>query len=402
MKRLLASIPVLAAAAVLGAAKAPARVPARGLVLDAPGTDFRVADFTRDPVGPKDILIEILYSGICHSDIHAALNDGGGDPAKTFPIVPGHEIVGRVTQVGAEVATFKVGDIAGVGCFVDSCGACDQCGLGREQFCRNRDPQPNRLRDGRNFRGGYSNRVVVPERNAIHIPAGADLKRVPPLLCAGVTVWSPIHASKVKQGDRVGVAGFGGLGHMAVKYLVALGAEVTVFDVTDAKRDDALRLGAKRYVNVREPNPWEGMEDSFDFILSTIPAADYRVGDYLRLVRYDGGEMAVVGLPPGLTISLGELMAAPHRRLYGSIVVVFGDGIAAAPDKENWPADGWRARVEMARLFVDCVNRHGGDATLLLLPERGLHGNTHFPFADTNSEAVADQIAGWLRDKDLD
>lgn len=252
--------------------------------------------------------------------IHAALNDGGGDPAKTFPIVPGHEIVGRVTQVGAEVASFKVGDIAGVGCFVDSCGACDQCGLGREQFCRNRDPQPNRLRDGRNFRGGYSNRVVVPERNAIHIPAGADLKRVPPLLCAGVTVWSPIHASKVKQGDKVGVAGFGGLGHMAVKYLVALGAEVTVFDVTDAKRDDALRLGAKRYVNVRGPNPWEGMEDSFDFILSTIPAADYRVGDYLRLVRYDGGEMAVVGLPPGLKIGLGELMAAPHRRLYGSIV----------------------------------------------------------------------------------
>ncbi len=320
MKPLLASIPALAAAAVLCAAEPSARVPARGLVLDAPGADFRVADFTRDPVGPKDILIEILYSGICHSDIHAALNDGGGDPAKTFPIVPGHEIVGRVTQVGAEVASFKVGDIAGVGCFVDSCGACDQCGLGREQFCRNRDPQPNRLRDGRNFRGGYSNRVVVPERNAIHIPAGADLKRVPPLLCAGVTVWSPIHASKVKQGDKVGVAGFGGLGHMAVKYLVALGAEVTVFDVTDAKRDDALRLGAKRYVNVRGPNPWEGMEDSFDFILSTIPAADYRVGDYLRLVRYDGGEMAVVGLPPGLTIGLGELMAAPHRRLYGSIV----------------------------------------------------------------------------------
>lgn len=161
----------------LSAVETGNRIPARGLALDKPGSDFRVVDFTRDALGPKDILIEIDYSGICHSDIHSALNEHaapGSEPQ--FPIIPGHEMAGHVVQVGADVKKFAVGDLAGVGCFVDSCGECRECRRGLEQFCEVRDPVPNLLKDGRNFRGGYSNRIVVPERNAIKIPAGAGLQ----------------------------------------------------------------------------------------------------------------------------------------------------------------------------------------------------------------------------------
>ena len=186
--------PLLAGAMLfsLSAVETGNRIPARGLALDKPGSDFRVVDFTRDALGPKDILIEIDYSGICHSDIHSALNEHaapGSEPQ--FPIIPGHEMAGHVVQIGADVKKFAVGDLAGVGCFVDSCGKCRECRRGLEQFCEMRDPIPNLLKAGRNFRGGYSNRIVVPERNAIKIPAGAELSRVAPLLCAGITVWSP-------------------------------------------------------------------------------------------------------------------------------------------------------------------------------------------------------------------
>lgn len=318
--------PILAmmcAASVAGAgfaAESEGRIPARGLALDKPRSDFRVVDFTRDPLGEKDVLIEIDYCGICHSDIHSALNEHAAPGSKPlFPIIPGHEIVGHVTQVGSKVGKFKVGDFAGVGCFVDSCGECPECERGLEQFCERRDPVPNLLKDGRNFRGGYSDRIVVPERNAIRIPPGADLAKVPPLLCAGVTVWSPIRFSKVKKGDVVGVAGFGGLGHMAVKYLVDLGARTTVFDVSEEKRADALRMGAERFVDVSKPNAMQGLADSFDFIVSTIPS-DYKVVDYMKLLKYDKGELAVVGLPPTARIGVLELCAAPHRKLYASIV----------------------------------------------------------------------------------
>lgn len=304
----------------LSATETENRISARGLALDKPGSDFRIVDFTRDALGAKDILIEIDYSGICHSDIHSALNEHAAPGSRLlFPIIPGHEIAGHVVRVGSDVKKFAVGDFAGVGCFVDSCGECRECKRGLEQFCLVRDPVPNLLKDGRNFRGGYSNRIVVPERNAIKIPAGVELSRVPPLLCAGITVWSPIHFSKVKKGDTVGVAGFGGLGHMAVKYLVDLGAKVTVFDITEEKRDDAFRMGAERYINMKQPKAAEGLADSFDFIISTIPS-DYKLTDYAKLLKYGSGELAVVGLPPNASVKILELLAVPHRKIYSSVV----------------------------------------------------------------------------------
>ncbi len=292
-------------------------IPARGLILDKPGSDFRVGDFKRSPMQDDEILIEILYSGICHSDIHAALAEHGS--AKNFPIIPGHEIAGRVIKVGKKVSKFSVGDYAGVGCFVDSCGKCSECSKGHDEFCLTRNPLPNLLKDGKNMRGGYSNLLTIPARNAIKIPQDADLKRVPPLLCAGITVWTPIHMSGVKKGDTVGVAGFGGLGHMAVKYLVELGANVTVFDITDAKEPDARRMGAKHYVNMRKKGGTAGLEDSFDFILSTIPYR-YNVVDYMKLLKFGKGELAVVGLPHDVNIGVGAMFAAPGRKVYTSLV----------------------------------------------------------------------------------
>ncbi len=289
-------------------------ITARGLILDKPGSDFRVGDFSRNPMNDDEILIEILYSGICHSDIHAALAEHGS--AKNFPIIPGHEIVGRVVKIGKDVSKFAVGDYAGVGCFVDSCGKCKECLKGHDEFCLTRNVLPNLLKDGKNMRGGYSNLLTIPARNAIMIPKDADLKRTPPLLCAGITVWTPIHMSGVKKGDTVGVAGFGGLGHMAVKYLVNLGANVTVFDITDAKAEDAIRMGAQHYINMKKENPTAGLDDSFDFIVSTIPY-NYNVIEYMKLLKFGKGELAIVGHPHDANIPVGAMFAATGRKVYG-------------------------------------------------------------------------------------
>lgn len=323
MKKKIAALAL--AATALAASGTESRIPARGLALEKPGSDFKIVDFTRDPVGDDDVLIEIEYSGICHSNIHSALNEHAAPGSKPlFPIILGHEIAGHVVAVGKNVTKFKKGDKAGVGCFVDSCGECKECKRGLEQFCEKRDPVPNLLKNGRNFRGGYSNRIVVPARNAIRIPDNADLRRAAPLLCAGITVWSPIHFSNVKKGDKAAVAGFGGLGHMAVKYLVDLGAEVTVFNITDDKAADALRLGAVRYVNASRPEAMREFTDTFDFLISTIPS-DYSLVSYAKTLKYGSGEMAVVGLPPKASVRLLELFAAPHRKIYTSIVAGIGE-----------------------------------------------------------------------------
>ncbi len=302
---------------VLMAEEVKGEIAARGLVLEAPGMDFQVADFKRNVMQDDEILIEILYSGICHSDIHAALAEHGSP--KNFPIIPGHEIVGRVVQIGKNVSKFTVGDYAGVGCFVDSCGKCKTCERGHDELCLTRNPTPNLLKDGKNMRGGYSNLITIPARNAIKIPPNADLKSTPPLLCAGITVWTPIHLSSVKKGDIVGVAGFGGLGHMAVKYLVDLGAKVTVFEITDDKRADAFRMGAERYINMTQDDATAGLEDSFDFILSTIPY-EYDVIGYMKLLKFGTGELAIVGLPHRLNVNVGAMFAAPGRKVYTSLV----------------------------------------------------------------------------------
>ena len=302
------------------------RVPAKGFAMFSAKDTFHPYEFTRHAIGDNDILIETLYAGICHSDLHAAWDEHTAHGINDiYPMVPGHEIAGRVVKVGKNVTKFKTGDYAGVGCMVNACGHCTFCDMNKEQFCENGTTftynSIDRYHDNEPAMGGYSNNIVVSENFAIKIPANADLKRVAPLLCAGVTTWSPIRFSNVRKGDKVAVAGYGGLGHMAVQYLVDLGADVTVFDITDEKRADAFRMGAKHYVNVNNAEEMKGHGNTFDFIISTIPA-QYSPLVYTRMLKYGKGEMAIVGLPETATVNVADLAmgGAANRKIYGSLI----------------------------------------------------------------------------------
>nr|WP_237722775.1 NAD(P)-dependent alcohol dehydrogenase [Singulisphaera acidiphila] len=276
-------------------------------------------EFDRHAVGDNDVLIDILYAGICHSDLHHAWEDWRQE---TYPMVPGHEIVGRVAQAGSKVTKFKVGDYAGVGCLVNSCGECASCKKGEEQYCNNRvlTYASEDIYHGNEItKGGYSNNIVVSDRFAVKVPQSARLERVAPLLCAGITTYSPLKLTHVKKGDKVAVAGFGGLGHMAVQYAVALGAEVTVFDIMESKRHDALDMGVARYVNVNNPDEMKGLENTFRVVLSTIPAK-YDPAMYLKMTAIDG-DMVVLGLPSRANMSnveLSTLVWSARRKIYGS------------------------------------------------------------------------------------
>ena len=298
------------------------RIPAKGMAMFSKEPHFEYYEFTRHAVGDNDILIDIMYSGICHSDIHMGKSEWG---QIKYPFVGGHEIAGRVSKVGKNVTKFKVGDYAGIGCIINACGQCDACKKGEEQFCEKgmigTYASIDYLHNNEITQGGYANNYVVSENYAIKIPKNADMKRVAPLLCAGVTTFSPIHFSKVAKGDTVAVAGFGGLGHMAVQYLVALGANVTIFDITEDKRPDAKRLGAVRYVNVNNPEELKGLNNRFSFIISTIPAK-YDPVMYVRMLKKNG-EMAIVGLPASENtpiIPTSMLVFAAHRKVYGSLI----------------------------------------------------------------------------------
>jgi len=296
-----------------------APVPAKGYALFSKDGKFTPFEFTRHAVGDNDILIEILYAGICHSDLHHAWGDWRQE---TYPIVPGHEIAGRVVQVGAKVTKFKVGDRAGVGCLVNSCGECQACKRHEEQYCPKRVltyAQRDHYHNDEMTYGGYSNNIVVSENFALKIPADADMEKVAPLLCAGITTYSPIRFTHVKKGDKVAVAGFGGLGHMALQYAVALGAEVTVFDITEDKRQDALKMGAVKYVNVNNPDELKGLESTFRVVISTIPAK-YDLAMYLKMLQIDG-EMVVLGLPAMAnmpSIDVATLIFQARRKVSGS------------------------------------------------------------------------------------
>lgn len=272
------------------------RIPTKGLALYSKDGQFEPYEFSRHAVGDNDILIDILYSGICHSDIHMGRSEWG---KTTYPFVGGHEIAGRVTQIGKNVTKFKIGDYAGIGCIINSCEHCDNCEHGLEQFCEKgmvgTYAALDYFHNNEITQGGYANNYVVSANHAIKIPQNADMKRVAPLLCAGITTYSPIHFSKVKEGDDVAVVGFGGLGHMAVQYLVALGAKVTVFDITEEKRADTERFGAIKYINVNNANELKGFDNQFSFIISTVPAK-YDPMMYVKMLKM-GGEMAIVGLP---------------------------------------------------------------------------------------------------------
>lgn len=296
MKRFLSTLLTLATA--FGSSSLMAHnepVASKGYALFSSDGNFQPYEFERHPVGDHDVLIETLYAGICHSDIHHAHEDWRDEE---YPMVPGHEIVGRITAVGKDVTRFKVGDYAGVGCLVNACGECQYCAQGLEQYCAQRVltyASTDIFHDGMMTQGGYSNNIVLLEDFAIKVPATADIEKVAPLMCAGITTYSPLKFTQVGPGDSVAIAGFGGLGHMAVQYAVDMGAEVTVFDITEAKRQDALDMGAVKYVNVRHPEELEGLEDSFRVILSTIPA-NYDPMMYVRMLQLDG-ELVVLGVP---------------------------------------------------------------------------------------------------------
>jgi uncharacterized zinc-type alcohol dehydrogenase-like protein len=247
----------------------------------------------RDP-GPGDVRIEILFCGVCHSDLHTARDEWH---MTQFPCVPGHEIVGRVTAVGGDVARFAVGDTVGVGCMVDSCATCASCGEGLEQYCENgfTGTYNGPLFGGQNTYGGYSDSIVVKEQFVLRIAPGQDLAAVAPLLCAGITTYSPLRHWKVGPGQVVGVVGLGGLGHMAVKIAHAMGAHVVLFTTSPGKAEDARRLGADEVVVSRDKDAMAAQANRFDFILNTV-AAPHNLDAFTGLLKRDG-TMCLVGAP---------------------------------------------------------------------------------------------------------
>jgi len=283
-----------------------------------PKTPLRSFHFERRQPGPQDVRIEILYCGVCHSDLHQVRDEWHGS---TFPMVPGHEIVGKVVEVGSEVRAFKVGDLAGVGCMVDSCGVCADCRDHQEQFCAQtvftyNSPDQH---TGQMTYGGYSNQVVVDQGFVLHVSDKLNLAAVAPLLCAGITTYSPLRHWKVGKGDKVGIVGLGGLGHMGVKFAHAFGAEVVLFTTSPDKAADAKRLGADQVVISKKAEEMAQHLQSFDFILNTV-AAPHDLDQYLGLLKRDG-TMCLVGVPsePHPSPNVGNLIFK-RRALAGSLI----------------------------------------------------------------------------------
>ena len=271
----------------------------------------------RDP-GPRDVQIDILYCGVCHSDLHTARDDWH---MTQYPSVPGHEIVGRVVAVGAQVSKFKVGDIAGVGCMVDSCKHCGSCAEGLEQYCENgfTGTYNGPLFGGANTYGGYSDNIVVREDFVLRIAAGQNLAAVAPLLCAGITTYSPLKHWKVGPGQKVGIVGLGGLGHMGVKIAAAMGAHVVLFTTSPGKTADALRLGAREVVVSRNADEMAAHANSFDFILNTV-AASHNLDAFIGLLKRDG-TMTLVGAPSEPHPSPGVFnLIFKRRAIAGSLI----------------------------------------------------------------------------------
>lgn len=283
-----------------------------------PKTPLRPFHFERRQPGPQDVRIEILYCGVCHSDLHQARDEWHGS---TFPMVPGHEIVGKVVEVGSEVTAFKGGDLAGVGCMVDSCRVCPDCLDHQEQFCGEtvftyNSPDQH---TGQMTYGGYSNQIVLDQAFVLRVSDKLDLAAVAPLLCAGITTYSPLRHWRVGKGDKVGIVGLGGLGHMGVKFANAFGADVVLFTTSPDKAADAKRLGAHQVVVSKNADEMAKHLQSFDFILNTV-AAPHDLDEYLSLLKRDG-TMCLVGVPsePHPTLNVGNLIFK-RRALAGSLI----------------------------------------------------------------------------------
>lgn len=284
----------------------------------SPSTPLAPFTFERRALRANDVAMEILYCGVCHSDLHTARNDWGWT---LYPAVPGHEIVGRVTQVGPGVTRFRVGDAVAVGCLVDSCQECDHCHQGEEQFCTNGRTDtynaPDRI-TGENTYGGYAKHLVVREEFVLRVPDNLTLSHVAPLLCAGITTYSPLRTWNVGPGSRVGVIGLGGLGHMAVKLAAGLGADVTVMSRTSSKEADALSLGADRLLVSSDSDAMAAAQSRFDLIIDTVPVK-HDVNPYMPLLKVDGtlvlvGQVGPLAEPTTVPLILGR------RRIAGSLI----------------------------------------------------------------------------------
>jgi len=293
-------------------------IPVHGYASTSAASPLSPFAFERREPGAHDILIDILYSGICHSDLHTVKDEWGG---AVYPIVPGHEIAGHVSRVGANVSRFKVGDLAGVGCFVDSCRSCAYCKAGEEQFCeKGASFTYNGVeRDGKTrTQGGYSTQIVVDENYALKITSKLPLERIAPLMCAGITTYSPLHTWKVQKGQKVGVVGLGGLGHMGVKIAASLGADVTVFSTSKSKAADAKRLGAQHFALSTDSAVMAPLNGHFDFVLNTV-SAEHHLSDYLELLKPDGTLVLVGASPKPFSLQAFSLIMK-RRRLAGSLI----------------------------------------------------------------------------------
>jgi len=293
----------------------------KGYATNSPAAQFEPYNFERRDLGPKDVLIDILYCGICHSDIHQAKNEWKDTMPTTYPLVPGHEIVGRVSRVGDDVTKFNIGDIAGIGCFVDSCRVCSSCTAGLQQFCVKQAAftyNGTEMDRVTRTNGGYSNKYVIDEGYALRVRSDQDLAGVAPLLCAGITTFSPLRRFNVGPGQKVGIVGLGGLGHMGVKLAAAMGAEVTVFSTSPGKEADALALGAQHFVVTRDPASLAPLEGTFNFILDTV-SADHDLSVYLRMLGLRG-VMVVVGVPETPAAIHSTSLIFGNKSLAGSLI----------------------------------------------------------------------------------
>jgi uncharacterized zinc-type alcohol dehydrogenase-like protein len=290
----------------------------RGLVVQSATSSLQNFDFDRRDLGSHDVALDVKYSGICHSDIHTARGEWG---PISYPLVPGHEIAGVVTAVGPSVTKFKVNDLIGVGVFVDSCRNCENCKKGLQQYCLEgmTGTYNSMERDGKNpTRGGYSDKFVINEDYAVHIPANLPLEGVAPLLCAGITLYSPIKHWNVGPKTKVAVMGLGGLGHMGVKFAVAMGAEVTVLSHSASKGADAKKMGAQHFVCTAEQGALAKLKKSFDVILNTV-SAELDINEYLQCLKLDG-TLVIIGLPGKPYALQAHVMLDGRRSITGSMI----------------------------------------------------------------------------------
>lgn len=286
---------------------------------EASDASLKEMKIKRRSVTPKDIEIEILYCGVCHSDLHTVRNDWGGS---VYPVVPGHEIVGKITAVGSDVKKFKVGDLAGVGCMVDSCRHCNSCEHDLEQYCENGHVGtyngPDKHLGGHTY-GGYSEKIIVDEHFGLKIPANLNLKAVAPLLCAGITTWSPLMHWNVTKSTKVAVVGLGGLGHMAIKLAKGLGADVTLFSRTPSKIEDAKKLGADTVIISTDENQMKSVINKFDLIIDTVPNV-HDLNPYIPTLNING-TLVLVGFIGNLKDMISTVPLIMGRRtIAGSVI----------------------------------------------------------------------------------